>query len=57
MSKELHCKPETLNGYLKKMGIDYAGRPGIHGPEYHTGYKTAEEYVASGSIVKSHLLK
>jgi len=21
--KQLKCKPETLNGYLQKMGIDY----------------------------------
>lgn len=57
MSKELGCKPETLNGYLKKMGIEYSGRPGIHGQDYNTGYKTAEEYINSGSVVKSHVLK
>lgn len=57
MSKELHCKPETLNGYMKKMGIDYAGRPGIHDQNYDTRYKTAEEYINSGSMVKSHILK
>ena len=57
MSKELGCKPETLNGYLKKMGIEYSGRPGVHGQDYNTGYKTTEEYINSGSVVKSHILK
>jgi len=28
MSKELRCKPETLNSYLVKMGIDYSGNQG-----------------------------
>lgn len=23
--QQLKCKPETLNSYLKKMGIEYAG--------------------------------
>ena len=25
MSSELHCKQETLNRYLEKMGIEYNG--------------------------------
>ena len=25
MCKQLGCKQETLNSYLKKMGIEYAG--------------------------------
>ena len=24
--QQLHCKPETLNSYLKKMGIEYKGQ-------------------------------
>lgn len=24
--QQLHCKPETLNSYLKKMNIEYAGQ-------------------------------
>jgi hypothetical protein len=54
MCSELKCKPETLNSYLEKMGIEYAGRPGAH---QDTGYKTAIEYINSGSVVKSHILK
>ena len=26
MCKQLDCKQETLNSYLKKMGIEYAGQ-------------------------------
>lgn len=25
MCRELHCKPDTLNSYLDKMGIKYSG--------------------------------
>lgn len=57
MCKELKCKPETLNNYLHKMGIEYAGRPGVHSEEYDTRYKTAIEYINSGSAIKSHTLK
>jgi hypothetical protein len=31
MCEQLHCKPETLNSYLKKMGIEYAGQPNKKG--------------------------
>ena len=55
--KELKCKPDTLNSYLEKMNISYAGQPGVHGNDYHTNYKTAEEYISCGSVVKSHILK
>lgn len=55
--QQLVCKPETLNSYLKKMGIEYAGQPGRGVPLKKTGYLTAEEYIHSGSVVKSHILK
>lgn len=52
--RQLKCKPETLNSYLKKMGIVYGGNKSGKGfPD--TSYKTAEEYV-KGSNVKSHRL-
>lgn len=54
MCSELKCKPETLNSYLEKMGIKYAGHPGVH---QDTGYKTAIEYINSDSVIKSHILK
>lgn len=53
--QQLRCKPETLNSYLKKMNIEYAGNKGSKGkPSRH--YKSASEYI-KGSNVKSHLLK
>lgn len=54
MCRELKCKQETLNSYLKKMGIEYAGNQSGKGfPD--ASYKTAEEY-AQGVNVKSHTL-
>ena len=54
--KQLKCKPETLNSYLKKMDIDYAGNQGGKGIKTAPQYKTAEEYIQS-TYVKSHVLK
>lgn len=54
--RELRCKPETLNSYLDKMGIVYAGNPGGKGIKDGVGYKTAEEYIKNTNV-KSHILK
>ena len=54
--RELRCKPETLNSYLDKMGIKYAGNPGGKGIKNDSTYKTAEEYIKN-DYVKSHILK
>lgn len=56
MCRQLHCKPETLNSYLEKMNITYAGNMGLKGMKTDPKYKTAQEYVKS-SCVKSHILK
>lgn len=56
MCKELKCKPETLNSYLEKMNISYAGNQSGKGLKCDTTYKTAEEYIQS-TCVKSHVLK
>ena len=55
--KQLKCKQFTLNAYLKKMGIDYAGNQGgdRRGMTY-PNYKTAEEY-SKCRYVKSSKLK
>ena len=39
------------------MGIDYKGNQGLNGIKTNNRYKTAEEYINSGSYIKSHLLK
>lgn len=54
--RELHCKPETLNSYLQKMGIEYKGNQGGKGMNNDPSYKTAIEYV-SQPLVKSPVLK
>lgn len=54
--RNLQCKPETLNSYLQKMGIQYNGNKGGKGFERKTIYKTALEY-SKGINVKSHILK
>ena len=54
--KELRCKPETLNFYLDKMGIKYAGNQGGKGIKTDPSYLTAEQYIHS-TCVKSHVLK
>ena len=53
--QQLKCKAETLNNYLEKMDIEYAGNKGSKGKP-STQYKPASEYI-KGSCVKSHLLK
>lgn len=56
MCRELNTKPETLNRYLKQMGIEYAGNQGGKGIKNDPKYKTAEEYI-KGTCIKSHKLK
>lgn len=55
MCRKLSCKPETLDSYLTKMGILYAGNQGRKGRSSGRK-KTALEY-ASGNSVSSHKLK
>lgn len=56
MCRELQCKPETLNSYLKKMNINYSGNMGGKGIKVSNQYKPAIEYI-KGTTVKSHILK
>lgn len=42
MCQQLHCKPETLNSYMEKMGIQYKGQPSKKGHNLGQGYLTAE---------------
>lgn len=54
--RELRCKPITLDSYLAKLGLPYAGNIGGKGKSCPTR-KKAEVFLFNGSIVKSHLLK
>jgi hypothetical protein len=44
MCKQLLCKPETLNSYLEKMGIEYAGKQGWNKGGTNSQYIPAVEY-------------
>lgn len=54
--RELKCKPETLDNYLKKMGIEYKGNQSGKGLKHDPKKKTAEEYSQS-SCVRLYKLK
>ena len=55
--RQLKCKADTLNSYLKKMNIEYEGNKGSKGlAQHYSGYKTAEEYI-KGSYVSSDKLR
>ena len=56
MCKKLKCKQNTLNSYLSKMGIEYAGNQFGTGIKHDPKYKSAIEYIKS-SCVKSQTLK
>jgi hypothetical protein len=55
MCKELKCKPETLNWWLDKMGLNYNGNQGSKGKVSHQ-HKTALEYIEV-EAVRSCVLK
>lgn len=60
--QQLHCKQDTLNRYLVKMNITYAGNQGSAGYKPHdSGYIPLERYLQSTSIrfpkVKEKLIR
>ena len=50
--KQLHCKSETLNSYLKKMNIEYEGQQA-----WNKGQQTAANYIPASEYVKKDLVK
>ena len=58
MCQQLGCKQETLNSYLKKMGIIYEGQQAKKG-QYKGGneYKPALYYIDNNIPIASHKLK
>ena len=55
--KELLCKPETLNRFLKIFSINYSGNMGCKGYKCQQPKKTSLEYASKSHGVKSHILK
>lgn len=54
--KQLQCKPETLESYLKKLNIEYKGNKGSKGKKTGTKYVPALQYI-NNSFVSAHKLK
>ena len=58
MCEQLNCKAETLNSYLEKMGIDYAGQQAKKGQYKGTNkYKDVFEYLEKSTNIKSFILR
>lgn len=54
IASKLHCKQETLNRYLKQMGIEYDGQQGINGGSKK---KTSVIDYIKNTNIKSYRLK
>lgn len=58
IAAQLQCKQETLNHYLKEMGIEYAGQQNKKGQQKGPNiYKSATEYLGTNKQIKSSDLK
>ena len=57
MAKELHCKQETLNNYLKKMGIEYSGNQSGKGFTKVKKRWSLEEYLQNSSDIQTFKVK
>lgn len=58
MCQELKCKPETLNSYLEKMGIEYKGQQNKKGQHKGTNtYKPALYYIENQIPIASTKLR
>jgi len=55
--KILNCKPETLNGYLTKFGIEYSGNKGAKGKKIAHNRIKAIDYIKKDIVVCSKLRK
>ena len=55
--RQLKCKPETLESYLKKMNIKYSGNPSGKGTRSSGKYISALDYSKKEHGVNSHILK
>ena len=56
--KQLQCKQETLNSYLKKMGIEYQGNQAGKGMSKNNGqYMTLEDYLVNSESIQSNKVR
>lgn len=56
MCRELRCKPATLESYLTRMGISYAGNMSSKG-RVSGARVDVQHYLYNGSLINSHPLK
>ncbi len=54
--RELRCRPETLDSYLKKFGLRYQGNKSGEGKRSPVR-KNASEYLFNGSTINPYKLK
>lgn len=57
IAQQLGCKQQTLNSYLKKMGIEYSGQQAKKGQRKGNSYKTADHYINSNQHITSCKLR
>ena len=57
ISRELDCKPETLNRYLTKWGIDYKGNPSGKGMKKNRSKWTLVEYLEKSSDIQTNKIR
>jgi len=57
MCRELKCKPETLNWWLDKLGLNYNGNQGGKGIRTSPQRKSALQYLLSDGHISAHKLK
>lgn len=60
MCRQFKCKPETLNSYLKKMGIEYSGNQGgkgIKDPSRIDALEYAQKDWTSSHKIKIRLIE
>ena len=57
ISKQLECKQETLNNYLIKMGIDYAGNQSGKGMTKIKNKLSFQEYLDTSKDIQSNKVR
>ena len=57
MSRELDCKPETLNRYLTKWGIDYQGNQSGKGTKKNRSKWTLVEYLEKSTDIQTNKVR
>ena len=56
--KQLNCKPETLNSYLKKMGIEYSGNQSGKGmAKKSSNYMLLIDYLAQSKDIQTNKIR